>query len=68
MLIWFNLVCTLEEGVVGKSSFSKKKFKPTHPRYAAKSCDEIGRLTANLAVNNQWDSIIDKKLMQLTWK
>ena len=68
MLIWFKLVYTLEVEVVGKSKLQEEDFQPNDSRYAAKSCDEIGRLTANLAVNNLWDTTIDRKLMQLQWK
>ena len=39
-------------------------------RYAAKSCDEIGRLAAVLAVNGDWDveTDIDRDTMKIRWK
>ena len=39
-------------------------------RYAAKSCDEIGRLTAVLAVNGDWDAEtdIERDTMKIRWK
>ena len=39
-------------------------------RYAAKSCDEIGRLAAVLAVTGDWDeeTDIDRDTMKIRWK
>ena len=35
---------------------------------AAKSCDEIGRIAAVLAVTGDWDSDIARDVMRIKWK
>ena len=36
--------------------------------YAAKSCDEIGRIAAVLAVTGDWDSDIAREVMRIKWR
>ena len=36
--------------------------------YAAKSCDEIGRIAAVLSVIGEWDSEIPREVMRIKWK
>ena len=36
--------------------------------YAAKSCDEIGRIAAVLVVEGRWDSDIEQERMKVVWK
>ena len=36
--------------------------------YAAKSCDEIGRIAAVLAVTGDWDSDIARDIMTIKWR
>ena len=36
--------------------------------YAAKSCDEIGRIAAVLATTGNWDSEIQREKMNVKWK
>jgi len=36
--------------------------------YAAKSCDEIGRIAAVLVVEGRWDSAIEQERMKVVWK
>ena len=36
--------------------------------YAAKSCDEIGRIAAVLVVEGRWDSEIKQERMKVVWK
>ena len=37
-------------------------------RFAAKSCDEIGRIAAMFAVTGTWDTEIDQHLMTIKWR
>jgi sarcosine oxidase/L-pipecolate oxidase len=36
--------------------------------YAAKSCDEIGRIAAKLATKGQWTSDIPQSTMKVIWR
>ena len=36
--------------------------------YAAKSCDEIGKIAATLAVTGDWDSDIARDVMRIKWR
>ena len=36
--------------------------------YAAKSCDEIGRIAASLALTGTWDSDLDREMFRAKFK
>jgi hypothetical protein len=36
--------------------------------YAAKSCDEIGRIAAHLAATGTWTSSIPREVMAAKWR
>ena len=53
---------------VGKSKLFITNFLFCLSRYAAKSCDEIGRIAAVLAITGDWDTDIARDVMRIQWR